>query len=251
MLVSLLSLGLAVLLFGVRTLANVVIATRVQEGILVSSDGMGKDEQYEQFVQQRDVMKLHRISQSAYIACADDDMAIFLLCRHLRILTKEREMNKRMMTISEIAHYTSALISQEYTDLHVLLVGKDDLNIDGDGETHIYEVLPGGMIVEQPLTCAIGSGANAALFVLNRRGEDKEMREEKTKKSPAFPSIPFGRSIRRLQNIMKALKDMDMHIGGSMKMFLLPYVEEEALASDIQADAKKYGVEILPISFDR
>ena len=83
------------------------------------------------------------------------------------------------------------------------------------------------------------------------RDDKNEQRDDETVKEHAFPPIPFDRSIRRLQNIMKALKDMDMRIGGSMKMFLLPNVEEEALPSDIQADAQKLGVQILPISFDR
>ena len=167
--------------------SSIVIAGKCSEGVIISSDSLFS--QSGRIVSSREAVKVHNLTGDVLVCYVGGRGAEFSsLCLDLDgVILQERYHgdgnHADTCQCTELAHLTRRLVYSAYRSVHVIIVGRDishDNNNNNADKYHLYEILPGGTIIDAPFIVA-GSGAESVLGLLEEKLNVKTINNDNNK----------------------------------------------------------------------
>lgn len=199
-----------------HVIGSIVFAVRCQDGVALGCDSYTVDKGGNYVTVRNNLQKIIGLTPFTVICSAssgDDDIEFSDLCDDITKEIKYQELltsSNNLIGAKSIAKYARRLMNEKHRRAHVILAGKER----SDNEFSIYEILPGGSLIEEDYAIC-GAAANYILplvRILFDIGNDNKL---KTVSSLSDDTI------QKVYKVLKQAKEVEHTTGGMLQLWTI------------------------------
>ena len=212
-------LFLVCVFLGLQMAQGTIIAAKCTDGILLGYDSletMGGST----MVSQRYSQKVHRVNPTTFLCFPTESVESHLLCKDLRTEARSSSRGYSVLSTKALSHCAHKLIQSKYQSTHAIIVGCEGTVSSSEPEYRIFEILPGGTIMERDMAMA-GTGADGLSMILGDIGDGKKSFEDTNV---------------LVQKALKTVRNHDMRTGGNLRINLLRSSAQSSMPQTLEIE---------------